>query len=120
MSNYSVANNIHGIKEKIENGITILYDEYEYEVGDIVLTAPHVWYMYSNLSGYKTANNEVLFVISSKEKPIESSSHMIRDRRYSYKIVALENPRIILDYLRYEELIPLKVNKDQQFYLFDC
>lgn len=113
MSNYSVANNIHGIKEKIENGITILYDEYEYEVGDIVLTAPHVWYMYSNSSGCKKANNEVLFVISSKEKPIESSSDLIRDLRYYYKIVALENPKIAFDYLRYEELIPLKVNKDQ-------
>jgi hypothetical protein len=117
MSDYSTSIGLYSILERSENGITLYYDRYEHEVGDIVQLKQETWDWYLNpytqFGEEKiTKTNNMLFVVTYKGMAVETTDGgKFRDKRIYYKVVSLEDPSIILDLVRYDELTPLKVNK---------
>lgn len=118
MSNYSTSIGLYSILNKSEDGITLYYDRYEHEVGDIVQLKQETWNWYLNpytqFGEEKiTKTNNMLFVVTYKGMAVETTDGgKFRDKRIYYKVVSLEDPSIILDLTRYDELIPLKVKND--------
>jgi len=117
MANYSTTIGLYSILERSEDGITLYYDRFQHEVGDIVQLTKEAWNWY--LDAYtqfgekkNTKTNNMLFVVAHKTMDTVSTSDGFRDRRCFYKVVSLEDPSIILDPARYDELIPLKVKND--------
>jgi len=116
MSDHSTSIGLYSILKRSEDGIVTYCDRYQHEVGDIVQLTKNTWnwYLdpYHNFGISKKKDlNEILFVVVSKEEGDQPPSDGICDRRYHYKVVALEYPRMFISFSRYDELIPLKDNK---------
>jgi len=117
MSDDSTSIGLYSILERSEDGITLYYDRYEHEVGDIVQLTKNAWnwYLdpYQNFGISKKKDlNDILFVVASKQEGDQPPIEGICDRRHHYKVVALEYPRLFISFSRYDELIPLKDKKD--------
>lgn len=102
MSDYSTSIALYSISERSEDGITLYYDRYQHEVGDIVQLTKEAWnwylYAYTQFSEKKNIKtNNMLFVVAHKSMGTVSTSDGFRDRRCYYKVVSLEDPSIILD-----------------------
>jgi len=117
MSDHSTSIGLYSILKRSEDGIITYCDRYQHEVGDIVQLTKNAWnwYLdpYHNFGISKERDlNEILFVVVSKQEGDQPPSDGICDRRHHYKVVALEYPRLFIDFSRYDELIPLKDKKD--------
>ena len=117
MSDYSTSIGLYSILSKSEDGVITYHDRYQHEVGDIVQLTKGAWNWY--LDAYQNFGinkkkdlDDILFVVASKQQGDQSPTEGICDRRYYYKVVALEYPRLFIDFSRYDELIPLKDKKN--------